>query len=50
MASMDLHRVVAVVGDVGGGVALLGTGYLIEPRLVLTTWHCTVDRTSPDRP
>src|SRR3954451_8700754 len=37
-----MDRVVAVVAHLGGGRTRWGSGFLVEPRSVLTAWHCTV--------
>jgi hypothetical protein len=41
---VTLERVVAVIATVAGGLEQVGSGYLVDGRLVLTAAHCTWDK------
>ena len=43
---VPLERVVAVIAELPDGREQWGSGYLITRDLVLTAWHCTVERAS----
>ncbi|HEY5353981.1 MAG TPA: trypsin-like peptidase domain-containing protein [Streptosporangiaceae bacterium] len=43
-AGLPSDRVMAVVADLDTGQVQIGSGYLVTERLVLTAWHCSIDR------
>jgi len=45
-----LDRVVAVISVFEDGRRQWGSGYLVARDLVLTAWHCLVDRVTLERP
>ena len=45
-AGVPADRVVAVVAELASGRTQWGSGFLVTAGLVLTAWHCTVDKES----
>jgi TPR repeat protein len=43
-AGLPSDRVMAVVASLDTGQVQVGSGYLVTERLVLTAWHCAIDR------
>jgi TPR repeat protein len=43
-AGLPSDRVMAVAADLDTGQVQIGSGYLVTERLVLTAWHCAIDR------
>ena len=49
-AGVPADRVVAVLAELASGRVQWGSGFLVSGGLVLTAWHCTVDKDSGASP